>query len=269
MSKPKPPAPPSPKETGAAQTGTNIGTAIANNTMQLVDQVTPYGGLTYDKTGTETYTDPYTGQVYDIPKYRATTTLNDQQQQTLDASQAAETNLAETARDQAAFLRDYLGTPAKIDTAEAEARLDELGRARLDPRFARQRSDLESRLANQGLQPGSAAWDRQMEQLSQAENDAYNQLYLTGRGQAVNEAYAERNQPINEITALLSGSQVQNPTVSMQQPGGAATTDIAGLINQEYGQRLNNWQTQQAGRQSILGGLFGLGGKLISGGLFG
>lgn len=269
MGKKNPPAPPSPKETGAAQTGTNIGTAIANNTMQLIDQDTPYGSLTYSKSGSETYTDPYTGETYEIPKYSATTSLNDQQQQTLDASQAAETNLAQTAQDQSAFLRDYLGEPAQIDTTEAENRLEELGRARIDPRFERDRAALESQLTNQGLQPGSAAWETRMGELSQAQSDAYNQLYLSGRGQAVQEAYAERNQPINEIIGLLSGSQVQNPAVSVSQPGGAATTDIAGLINKNYDQRLNNWQIRNNQSQGILGGLFGLGSSAITGGLFG
>ena len=269
MRKPQPPAPPDPRQTSAAQTGTNIGTAIANNAMTMVDQETPYGGLTYDQSGTHVYNDPYTGQTYDIPRYRATTTLNNQQQQTLDASQAAGTNLAEIAENQSGFLRDYLGTPADFDTSAIEGRLTELGRQRIDPRFEEARSGLEGRLANQGLQPGSAAWESQMRSLGEAQNDAYNQLYLTGRGQALAELGAQRNQPINEIAALLSGSQVQNPGLSMARPTGAATTDVGGLINQNYGQQMQNYNTQMAGRNNILGGLFGLGSAGIMGGMFG
>lgn len=107
-----------------------------------------------------------------------------------------------------------------------------------------------------------------MSALNQSKNDAFNSLMLTGRGQAFNELSAVRNQPINEISALLSGSQVSNPNVNMMQPQGAATTDVAGLINANYGQRLSNWQTQQAQKQSLMGGLFGLGASAISGGLF-
>lgn len=268
MGSPKPPAPPDPKETSAAQTGTNVGTAIANNSMQMVDQYTPYGNLTYQETGTKTYDDPYTGQTYEIPRYTATTELNPQQQATLEANQRAETGLANTAADQSEFLRDYLGTPADFSTGAIESRLDELGRARLDPRFERESEALESRLANQGLQPGSAAWQAHMDQLGQNKNDAYNQLYLTGRNQAVGEMRAERNQPINEITALLSGSQVSNPNVAPMTPGAMPTTDVAGLINTNYNQRLGNWQIQNQGRQSLMGGLFGLGASAISGGLF-
>ncbi len=47
-----PPQPPNPIATGAAQTGTNIGTAIANANLNNTNQVTPQGGLTYDQTST-------------------------------------------------------------------------------------------------------------------------------------------------------------------------------------------------------------------------
>ncbi|MGB0439957.1 MAG: hypothetical protein ACPGFC_07625, partial [Paracoccaceae bacterium] len=88
------------------------------------------------------------------------------------------------------------------------------------------------------------------------------------RAQAMQEQFALRNQPINEITALLSGSQVSNPNVAPVSPQGAATTDVAGLINQDYSQRLGAWQQNQQNRNSIMGGLFGLGSAGIMGGLF-
>lgn len=264
MGKPKAPTPPSPQETASAQTSTNIGTAVANNAMGQVNQITPYGNLTYDQTGTYQYTDPYTGDVHDLPQYTATTTLNDQQQQTLDASQAAQTNLAQLASERSDFLKDYLpGTEAATD--QIDAKLYDLGSKRLDPRFQRQRDATHTRLANQGIAPGSEAYNREMDLIGRSENDAYNQLLLQGRGQAMSEV----NMPLNQITALLSGSQVSNPNVQYSAPQGAATTDVAGLINQNYGQQMNNYNTQMAQRNSLLGGLFGLGAAGITGGLFG
>lgn len=257
------PPPPDPRQTAQAQTGTNIGTAIANSQLQMVDQITPNGTLTYDQTGTYQYNDPFTGQTYAIPRYTATTELSPQQQRTLELNNQAEQNLAGTAADQSGFLRDYLGEPADFDTQEIEGRLDELGRQRLDPRFERQENDLRTRLANQGITPGSEAYEREMDRLAYDRNDAYNNLYLQGRGQAFNELAAKRNQPINEITALLSGSQVSMPNVTPFTPQGAATTDVAGIINQNYRDRLNVWQQDQANRQSFMGGLFGAGATLL------
>lgn len=269
MCAPDAPAPPDPKETASAQTGTNIGTAIANNTMGMVNQITPDGSLTYSQTGTYKYKDPYTGQEYDLPTYTATTALSEMGQQIKGQNDQTQLNLAETGAQQSGFLKDYLGEIWNPDTSDIEGRLMELGSQRLDPRFAQQEDQLRTRLANQGVTAGSEAWNREMQALNQAKNDAYNQLMLQGRGQAFSELQAQRNQPINEISALLSGSQVSNPNVQMMQPQGAATTDVAGLINQNYAQRQANYQSQMASRQNLLGGLFGLGAAGITGGLFG
>lgn len=258
MGKSKAPPPPDPRQTSAAQTGTNVGTAIANTMMQNVDQFTPYGSLTYDQTGTYTYRDPYTGQSYEIPTFSATTRLSPEEQQKLTASQGAEINLAELAQERSGFLRDYLPNTGAMTDA-IDNKLFDYGRARLDPRFERETEALRTRLANQGIAPGSEAYNREMELLGQTKNDAYNQLMLQGR----NTALGEVNMPINQITALLSGSQVQNPNVAMNTPAGIPTTDVAGLINQNYNQRLSQWQANQAGRNSLMGGLFGLAGNAI------
>jgi hypothetical protein len=263
MCAPDMPTPPDPKQTASAQTGTNIGTAIANNAMGMVNQITPYGQLRYRQSGTYQYKDPYTGQSYKLPQYTARTVLNDRQRETLRQTQKAQGNLAGIANQQSGFLKDYLAQPANFDTSEIEGRLSELGRSRLDPLMDQRRQAMDSRLANQGITAGSEAYNREMGLLGQQENDAYNQLFLTGRGQAFNELTAARNQPINEISALLSGSQVSNPNVQMAQPQGAATTDVAGLINQNYNQRFGNYQSQMQQRNGLLGGLFGMGAAFL------
>lgn len=263
MCAPKPPTPPDPKDTAAAQTGTNIGTAVANNAMGMVNQVTPDGSLTYSQNGTYTYTDPFTGKAYELPQYTATTALSANGQAVADQNNATKLNLSQIGNQQSTFLKDYLSQPFNGDTSAIEGRLSELGRARLDPQFAQERQGLETQLANQGITPGSAAYDHAMQQFGQTKNDAYNNLYLSGRGQAFGELQAMRNQPINEIAALLSGSQVSQPSVSMAQPQGAATTDVAGLINNNYNQRYQNYTQAVQQSNGVMGGLFKLGGTLI------
>lgn len=140
----------------------------------------------------------------------------------------------------------------------------ELGRKRLDPMVAQRDEDLRTRLANQGIKAGSAAYSQEQDTFNQGTNDAYNQLLLTGRQQAVQEALTERNQPINEITALMGGSQVGTPqfAAGTNQPS-LPTVDYAGMVDQNYQNQLGAYNTQMQQRQGILGGLFGLGGKLI------
>lgn len=254
------PTPPDPKETSAASTSTNVGTAIANAFMGNVNQITPDGSLTYDQTGTYQWKDPYTGQTYDIPTFTATQQLSQQQQAIKDQTDAAQLNLAGLANDQSGFLRDYLANPFQYSNQDVENWVYDLGSQRLDPRFAREEEALKTQLYNAGIREGSDAWNARFSQLSQAKNDAYNQLMLQGRGQAYQEALTARNQPINEITALLSGSQVSQPNFINPGMPTIPTTDAAGIINQNYNQRLAAWQQQQAGLGGFLSGLGSLAG---------
>jgi hypothetical protein len=129
-----------------------------------------------------------------------------------------------------------------------------------------QRGDLETRLSNQGIKLGSAAYDRALNEMGNTQNQAYNQLALQGRGQAFGELQAIRNQPLNELSALLSGSQVAMPNYAVNTPAGIPTTDNAALIQANYGQQMQNWQQDQQNRNSVLGGLFGLGSSAIMSG---
>lgn len=263
MGKKSGPTPPDPKETSAASTATNVGTAIANANMNNVNQVTPDGTINYDQTGNYKWTDPYTGKSYDIPRFTATTTLSEAQQAIKGQTDAAQLNLGTLANNQSSFLNDYMAKPFDGSNEATGARLMELGRKRLDPVMADRQAALDQKLANQGIAIGSKAYDTAQRQQYEGENDAYNSLLLQGRGQAFGEAQATRNQPINEITALLSGSQVSQPQAAGFNQSPIPTTDVAGLINENYNQRLGAWQQQQAQTGSLLGGLFGLGGKII------
>jgi Chaperone of endosialidase len=318
------PEPPDPYQTAAAQTGTNISTAQANAVLGNVNQVTPYGSLTYTESGRKfiddqngaTYwrgpkgeiqstapmgttaptsttqrvpvQDPRTGvtryvtkqvttpggaggpaagwsQVkgYYVPQYTATTKLSPAQQKVLNQTQAAQLNLAGLAKQQSSFLKSYMAKPVDLSNDAVESRLFELGRRRLDPMFAEQQGTLDQKLANQGIAIGSKAYDTAIRQQGERQNDAYNQLLLSGHQQGVSDILAQRNQPINEITALLSGSQVSNPQWAPTNQPTIPTTDIAGLIEQNFQNKMGVAQQKNAMGQSVLGGLFGLGGKLI------
>lgn len=221
----------------------------------MVDQQTPWGNLSHQQTGTQTIIGA-DGKPLKVPQYTATTTLSPEQQAIFNESQAAQANLAGLASEQSSFMREYLGEPFEFDNQAAADWAYDLGASRLDPRFAAAREAERTRLLNSGIREGSAAWDAAMGRVGQDENDAYNQLMLQGRGQAFQEALAGRNQPINELTALLSGSQVSMPNFVGTPQVGVGGVDYTGLVNQKY-------QSELASHQSALGGLFGLGSALV------
>lgn len=277
MKSPKPPAPPAPPDpikTGGAQTATNIGTAIANTVAGNVNQYGPYGSTTYKRGSDYRYRDPVTGKIHKIPTWSAVTKLSPAEQRILNQSNAAELNLARTANRQSKFLEGYLSKPANFDTQAIEDHLYDMANPRLQQRFEDQEDSMRTRLANQGIAAGSDAWEREFRGFDESRNDAYNQLMLQGRAQAFSEMQARRNQPINEITALLSGSQVSNPNTAINTPAQIPTTDYAGLTMANYGQQMqgynaqmNSYNQKAANRSSIMGGLFGLGAAGITGGL--
>lgn len=255
----KAPKPTDPKATSAATTGTNVSTAIANAYLTNMNEYGPDGTKTFDQTGMTTVTDPYTGKTYQIPKFSVTTTLSDQQKAIKGQQDAASLNLATLGKDLSGTLGQQLTGNFSLGNEETEGRLFDLGRKRLDPMFANRDEDLRTRLANQGIKAGTAAYDREMGLLGQQENDAYNSLLLQGRGQASQELLTEDNQRINQISALLGGGQVSMPNfMTGANVGAIPTTDNASIIGNSDNAKMAAWQANQAAMGSMLGGLGGL-----------
>lgn len=248
------PKAPDPQETANAQAGMNRDTALTQAMLNMTNQVTPYGNLNYAQTGTSKFKDSQ-GNWVETPTYTATTTLSPQQQKILGQTQGANLNLAKIANERSGFLKSYLAKPFDVNAA-TEQKLYELGSARLDPRFAQEQDALRTQLISSGIRPGTQAYSTALSDFGQTKNDAYNQLALTGRQQAFNEASYERAQPLNEISALLSGSQVQSPSFVSTPQTQVGGVDYSGLVQNKY-----NADVQQS--NAAMGGLFGL----LSGGI--
>lgn len=263
---PKKPKAPDPKEVAAAQTGSNVATATANSYLNNVNQVGPDGRVDYTSDGFQTITDPSTGQSYQVPRWTQTTTLSPTGQQIYDINNQTDLNLATMGRDQSAKVSELLSRPVDLSNEATEARLFELGKARYEPQQAEGLESLRNRLAQQGIGIGTEAYDREMRNFNQGWNDRYNQLMLTGRAQAAQEALTERNQPLNEIIGIGSGTQIGLPQFAAPTNNyGIPGTDFAGITMQDYANRMNQYNQQMAARSSALGGLFGLAGAGVTG----
>lgn len=255
---------PDPAKTAEAQGVMNQSTATTQQLLNQTNQVTPDGSLTYNQTGNNTFTDA-NGKVITVPQFTATTTLSPAAQKIFDINNITKTNIAGIGRDQSARIGDLLGKPLTLGNEATEARLMELGSARLNPRFARDEEALRTRLSNSGIKAGSAAFDAEMNNLKYAQNDAITSLLLAGRGQANQEIMSERNQPINEITALMSGSQVSNPAFASTPQAQVAGVDYMGAVNNNYNAQVKQQEIAQKSADAAMGGMFGLGGTAMGG----
>jgi len=248
----KAPKAPDPYATAQAQAAANIQASTAQAAMNMVDQINPYGTLSYTQRGTTNVG----GQV--VPQYTATTVLSPEQQHLLDQTTQADTKTNDIGLAQIDKIGTLLGSPIDLNTA-AEGKIGDLQRQRLDPMWDKKGADLEQELMNRGIRPGSEAYATLHDQYAHDRNDAYNSMYLNARQEGVSEAIQERQQPINEVEALLNGQQMTNPSWVQTPQETVQAPDIAGMIYKNYQDKSQNYQ-------SALGGLFGLGSALIGGG---
>jgi len=215
------PKAPNAAETAKAQTGMNRDTAITNFGLNAVNQQGPLGSLSYNQVGT--WEDG-------TPRFEATTQLGQGAQGVVDNALGA------------------ISQPLNLNNDAVESRLMELGQSRLDPMLSQRRASTEQDLFNRGVRPGSEAYNNAMSLVGQGENDAYNELLLNGRNQSISEILLGRNQPINEMNAVLGGQQsgmVNTPGSNMQG------VDYAGLVGQQYQNELSSYNNTMSGLGSL------------------
>lgn len=240
--------PPAPDYKGAAEQ-----TAAS----QRVNQVTPYGSLTYSAPSSGNSADPWT----------QTISLSPEQQQLLSQQNQLSLGLGALGQQGLGYVQDTMNNlPNASDLPAQQINAGQTAQdaimARLEPSFQRQEQQLQTRLANQGIAQGSEAYKNATSDFGQQRNDAMLQAALRGidvgqqaRQQALQEQNYYTTQPINLLNAVRSGSQVSNPTFGQTGPG----ANYAGAAAQQ-GQYDMNAYNQRVGQQnSMMGGLFGLG----------
>ena len=124
----------------------------------------------------------------------------------------------------------------------------------------------QQQLGNQAITQNQQAALLQQQAALAAQSQQFNQgLQATQFGNTAEQnAFARamqlRGMPLNEITALMSGSQIQNPTFQPYQGQNVAPAPVAQAVGQQaqYGQNLYNQQMGQANANTA--GLFSLGG---------
>ena len=340
---PAPSAPAAPDYTGAAQQTAqgNIDAARVATAANRVNQVTPYGNLNYTQSGT----DPYGN-----PMWTATTSLSDVGQQLLNNQNATSLGLGSAINAQLGQVQNVMGQgfnpkTGPITTNIGQANLNPLtGQAdlqtqtdyaggmagwdkanqllmsRLQPQMQIQQETLDAKLANQGIAPGTEAYNRAKMGLGMQQNDLLNQAQLSGlsagntlfnqglqgaqfgnaaqqqayansqaqqqannalqqqqfgnqltnanlgnaaQQQQYNQALTNYNMPLNTLSALRSGSQVQNPSfVNSAQQATTQGADILGATQMGYNAQMGNFNAQQAAQQGMNSGLMSLGGTL-------
>lgn len=143
--------------------------------------------------------------------------------------------------------------------------------SRLQPYFDQQEEALRTRLANQGLAPGSEAFSNDFRNFGQRRNDAELQAALQGitlddrnRSSALAEQAYLKDRPLNLINALRSGAQVQNPAfANFAQQQATPGANMMDATSQGYGAALDSTNASNAASGQMMGGLMGLGSAAL------
>ena len=254
-SSPSPPPAPDPVATAAAQSKTNKETAVAQTGLNSTNQVTPYGNLTYSQSGT--WADG-------TPRFTATQTLSPEQQQLYQQYTSNQQGLGKLGGQQIDKVSSILNTPYDIN-ASINTQQSDIQRKLLDPQWQQREEALQQSLANQGIGVGTQAYTNSLRDFGMQRDNSYNQALLASRGQAAQEALTQRNQPLNEITALMSGSQVQQPNFVGTPQTNIAPTDYMRAVGMQQEGLMNNYNQQVGQQNAIYGALGSLGGAALGG----
>lgn len=263
-------APPPPDYTGAAQATAqgNLQAAQTAAAANRVNQVTPYGSLTYSESGKDSQGNPM---------WTATQSLSPDQQKLLDYQNQSSLGLGSIQNQGLGYVQNMLDKPFDTSTLPAEQinagqTAQDAIMSRLDPSFDRRQSQLETQLANQGIARGTEAYTNAQGDLNNARNDAYTQAALQGMGigqqarqQGLQEQSFLRNEPLNTLNAVRSGAQVQGPQfTNVPQQAATQGADYLGATNAQYQAASGNANAGNAANSGMMGGLMQLGGTLAS-----
>ena len=291
MGKKAPAPPPTPDYRGAAveQGAANLESARATAKLSNPNMYTPYGTSLVSYDG-------------DTPTIRQT--LTPQAQQTLEAEQRVQTGLANLGEKGTQMASQVLDKPFAFGGPAVQTSLDtsniarmpvnagttgqEAIMSRLEPSLARARTSTETNLINQGLRPGTEAYDNAIRSLGQQETDqrtqavlqginldtaanaqGYNQALQSGQfgntaqQQALAQAIQGRQMPLNEITALMSGSQIQNPQFGAYQGANVAPAPTFAATQAQGAFDANAYNQRVATQNANTAGLYSLGGQAV------
>lgn len=290
-STPSAPAAPDPTTTAQAQTASNEQTALYNFGLNNPSVTSPLGSSTFTSTGTD---------ANGSPTYAQNISLSPAEQQLFDLNNANTTQQAQTAGTALNNVSSLFNTPYNLqgnvpqtlsggnqqqDLQNAENSLYSQQTQYLDPQFQQGQQQLDSQLANQGLAPGSQAYQTAENNFGLQKQQAYQsamnqatsggaayqaQLNQTGLANQAQQAqlYTQQYQePLSLYSSLMSGTSPTLPQFSSVNQSSAAPTNVLGAYQNAYNGQLNSYNTQVGSQNSQLSGITGLLGSLGAAGI--
>jgi len=270
-----------PTASATGQASFNKEAALQQRALNMVDSYTPQGSTKYESTGEE---------VEGIPQYKVTQSFSPEQQALYDSSTRLQQQYGDIGEAQLGAVQNTLSAPFSLEDMGAAPQFNDEYRTqqmnnmmtRLNPQMEQRRASLETSLANQGFNVGTEGYDNAMDEYNRAYNDALvaadiqstgiaGQQYgfeTNARDRDINEILMQRQQPLAELSAFMSGSQPTMPGFISSPQGQIAAPDFMGAqygsANQQNAFNQNAYNQQMNSYNNNLSGLYGLGGAGVA-----
>ena len=248
------PAPPDPNAMAASQQTQNRQTAAQNAQFNQFTSQGPTGSVGWTNTGTS-----------ENPNYVQTTTLSPEQQQLYNTQMQGQNTGAQMGNANLSNTENALGHGA-YNPGDQQAQQQAL-LAQMQPDLTQNTNALETQLANQGLAPGTQAYETAMSHNGVANNNAILQSITgaaanAGLQQGIQNSY--QNQALSNQNGLNAlGGNVTMPTQTGNTGAGVSgAPNIASMIEQNYQAQSANANANQASKNGLLGAGMGAGAKV-------
>lgn len=247
---PDPPPPPNYAAAAQAQGVANIDAARLQNRANKVDEYTPYGSRVYN--------------MLDGDRWSSSINLTPIGQRIFDSQNRVSEGLGTASEN--AVGRAIASFNQPLSKFDRDAYADALMQ-RSERKFGQDEQALRSRMLAAGMGPGTEGFQREMQTLGEARNDARNLAYINAGNEMgadmERQAYL-RNLPLNELNALRTGAQVNMPQFNATQPAaGVQPAPIMQGVNAQYQAGLDAYNARAAQNSNFTSGLFGLGGAAL------
>ena len=213
----------------------NIAGALQATAANRINQQTPYGSLQYQQTGTDAQGNPI---------WSANQQLSPELQQLTQSSLAGL---------QASQANPMYGINPGDTYSNAIMQ-------RLAPQQSQAREALDAQLANQGIMPGSEAYNRAKTLLGQTQNDALTSAIVGGMQTGL------QAQGLQNTTAANIRNLATPGYVTPYNQAAVAGPDYLSAYTSQNATDIARANAEAAQRSSLLGGLAGLGSSAILGG---
>jgi hypothetical protein len=201
----------------------------------------------------------------DVPT--VTETLSPEAQKLYDQQLRISGNLGNLSEQNLGRLDEIYSQPFDFQSAsDARNSAEEALIGRLNPYLERDLEGKRTALLQAGIQPGTEAWQREMDDYNRGSNDARLAAITQAGGEQDRQvalAAFLRNLPLNEVNALRTGVQVQSPTFPGFSGSNVQAPDLLGATNAQYNAQLGATNAKNAQSAGLYGGLAGLGGAFL------